>query len=38
MTSLERVGILTGGEDGPGLNSFIRAFTLRAVDDHVEVL
>jgi hypothetical protein len=35
MTSLERVGILT---DGPGLNSFIRAFTLRAVDDHVEVL
>jgi len=38
MSSLRRVGILTGGGDVPGLNSCIRAFTLRAVDEGIEVL
>jgi 6-phosphofructokinase 1 len=38
MSSLRRVGILTGGGDVPGLNSCIRAFTLRALDEGIEVL
>jgi 6-phosphofructokinase 1 len=33
-----RIGILTGWGDVPGLNSSIRALTLRAVDDGAEVL
>lgn len=31
MTKIRRIGILTGGGDVPGLNSCIRAITLRAV-------
>ncbi len=38
MKTHARIGILTGGGDVPGLNSAIRAFTLRAVDDGHEVL
>jgi ATP-dependent phosphofructokinase / diphosphate-dependent phosphofructokinase len=38
MKARARIGILTGGGDVPGLNSAIRAFTLRAVDDGHEVL
>ncbi len=37
MKTRARIGILTGGGDVPGLNSAIRAFTLRAVDDGHEV-
>ncbi|MDM7917243.1 MAG: 6-phosphofructokinase [Candidatus Eisenbacteria bacterium] len=35
---MKRIGILTGGGDVPGLDSAIRAFTLRAVDDGHEML
>jgi len=38
MTSFKRVAILTGGGDVPGLNSCIRAFTLRAADDGIDVI
>jgi ATP-dependent phosphofructokinase / diphosphate-dependent phosphofructokinase len=38
MTKNRRIGILTGGGDVPGLNSCIRAITLRAVADGHEVL
>jgi 6-phosphofructokinase 1 len=38
MTKPRRIGILTGGGDVPGLNSCIRAITLRAVADGNEVL
>ncbi|MBD3160991.1 MAG: ATP-dependent 6-phosphofructokinase [Candidatus Eisenbacteria bacterium] len=38
MPAPRRIGILTGGGDVPGLNSAIRAFTLRAVDDGREVI
>ena len=38
MTRPMRIGILTGGGDVPGLNSCIRAITLRAVADGGEVL
>lgn len=38
MKTRSRIGILTGGGDVPGLNSAIRAFTLRAVDDGHEIL
>lgn len=33
-----RIGVLTGGGDVPGLNSAIRAITLRAADEGIEVL
>jgi 6-phosphofructokinase 1 len=36
--SLRRIGILTGGGDVPGLNSAIRTFTLRALEDGREML
>jgi ATP-dependent phosphofructokinase / diphosphate-dependent phosphofructokinase len=35
---MKRIGILTGGGDAPGLNPAIRAFTLRAADEGVEVI
>ncbi len=38
MSPLKRVGILTGGGDVPGLNSCIRAFTLRAAEEGISVL
>jgi 6-phosphofructokinase 1 len=38
MTKPRRIGVLTGGGDVPGLNSCIRAITLRAVADGIEVL
>jgi ATP-dependent phosphofructokinase / diphosphate-dependent phosphofructokinase len=38
MKERSRIGILTGGGDVPGLNSAIRAFTHRAVDDGHQVL
>lgn len=38
MTSKWKIGVLTGGGDVPGLNSCIRAFTYRAIDDGHEVL
>src|SRR5512136_2731827 len=33
-----KIGVLTGGGDVPGLNSCIRAFTYRAIDDGHEVV
>lgn len=38
MSAKWKIGILTGGGDVPGLNSCIRAFTLRALDDGHEVV
>jgi ATP-dependent phosphofructokinase / diphosphate-dependent phosphofructokinase len=38
MSSKWKIGILTGGGDVPGLNSCIRAFTYRAIDDGHEVV
>ncbi len=38
MSAQWKIGILTGGGDVPGLNSCIRAFTLRALDDGHEVI
>ncbi len=38
MTSISRVGILTGGGDCPGLNAVIRAVVTRAEQLNVEVL
>jgi 6-phosphofructokinase 1 len=38
MSSKWKIGILTGGGDVPGLNSCIRAFTYRALDDGHEVI
>ena len=38
MPAPRRIGILTGGGDVPGLNSAIRAFTLRADDDGIEII
>jgi 6-phosphofructokinase 1 len=35
---MKRIGILTGGGDAPGFNPAIRAATLRAVDENLEVL
>ena len=35
---MKRIGILTGGGDAPGLNPAIRALTLRAADEGVEVV
>jgi phosphofructokinase-like protein len=38
MTSVKRIGILTGGGDCPGLNPAIRAATKKAVFSGMEVL
>ncbi|HEY0376895.1 MAG TPA: ATP-dependent 6-phosphofructokinase [Pyrinomonadaceae bacterium] len=38
MSTRERIGILTGGGDCPGLNAVIRAVVRRAHRDEVEVL
>ncbi len=38
MKRRRRIGILTGGGDVPGLNSCIRAFTLRAIADGHEMI
>ena len=38
MGRARRIGILTGGGDVPGLNSAVRALTMRAVDDGNEIL
>ncbi len=34
----ERIGILTGGGDAPGLNAVIRAVTIKAIDCGYEVI
>ncbi len=34
MAEVNRVGILTGGGDAPGLNGVIRAVTMRCVNDY----
>src|SRR5262249_23629525 len=34
----KRIGILTGGGDGPGLNTVIKTVTYRSSEDEVEVL
>ena len=38
MSGKYKIGVLTGGGDVPGLNSCIRAFTYRAIDDGHEVV
>jgi len=38
MSGKWKIGVLTGGGDVPGLNSCIRAFTYRAIDDGHEVI
>lgn len=38
MGRAQRIGILTGGGDVPGLNSAIRTLTMRGIDDGNEVL
>jgi ATP-dependent phosphofructokinase / diphosphate-dependent phosphofructokinase len=38
MSGKWKIGVLTGGGDVPGLNSCIRAFTYRAIDDGHEVV
>ncbi len=38
MANKERIGILTGGGDCPGLNAAIRAFTKTAIKEGYEVL
>ena len=38
MASKWKIGVLTGGGDVPGLNSCIRAFTYRAIDDGHDVI
>ncbi len=38
MSRLKRIGVLTGGGDVPGLNSAIRALTIRAAGDGCEVV
>lgn len=38
MSGKWKIGVLTGGGDVPGLNSCIRAFTFRAIDDGHEVI
>jgi 6-phosphofructokinase 1 len=38
MAAQWKIGILTGGGDVPGLNSCIRAFTYRALEDGHEVI
>jgi 6-phosphofructokinase len=35
---MKRIGILTGGGDAPGFNPAIRALTLRALDEGIEVV
>jgi 6-phosphofructokinase len=35
---MKRIGILTGGGDAPGLNPAIRAVTMRAADENIEVV
>jgi 6-phosphofructokinase 1 len=37
-TSIERIGLLTGGGDCPGLNSVIRAVVRRAIPFKIEVV
>ena len=34
MAEVNRVGILTGGGDAPGLNGVIRAVTMRSINDY----
>src|SRR6266571_3571585 len=34
----KRIGILTGGGDGPGLNSVIKTVTYRSSENDIEVL
>jgi 6-phosphofructokinase len=38
MSGNWKIGVLTGGGDVPGLNSCIKAFTYRAMDDGHEVI
>ena len=34
MAEVQRVGMLTGGGDAPGLNGVIRAVTMRSIEDY----
>ena len=34
MAEVNRIGMLTGGGDAPGLNGVIRAVTMRSIDDY----
>jgi len=34
MAEVNRVGMLTGGGDAPGLNGVIRAVTMKCVNDY----
>ncbi len=38
MTTIKRIGLLTGGGDVPGLNAAIKAVVRRAAEQHIEVL
>ena len=38
MTTIKRIGILTGGGDVPGLNAAIKAVVRRAAEHQIEVL
>ena len=38
MSSVSRIGVLTGGGDAPGLNAVIRAVVKAAVNNGVEVI
>lgn len=38
MTTVRRIGVLTGGGDCPGLNSVIRAVTRRSLEDSLTVV
>jgi ATP-dependent phosphofructokinase / diphosphate-dependent phosphofructokinase len=38
MSTLKKIGILTGGGDAPGLNAVIRAVVKAAATSHIEVI
>jgi len=38
MAKIQRIGVLTSGGDGPGLNPCIRAVTRTAVSKGIEVV
>ena len=38
MSSIKKIGVLTGGGDAPGLNAVIRAVVKAAYNSGVEVL
>jgi 6-phosphofructokinase 1 len=38
MKQIKRIGVLTSGGDAPGMNAAVRAVTLRALQEGIEVL